>query len=364
MSSPRREHHMQPRRVAMLTVHTSPLEQPGTGDAGGMNVYVARDRPAARRARRRGRHLHPRHHRRPPAEVEVAPGVLGPARRRRAPTRAWQGRPPGPALRLRGRRHAGRGAPGAGLVRPGALALLAVGAGRLARRRALGRPAGAHHAHHGPGQEPTSPTATPPSRSAATSARRRSSRPPTASSPTPTTRPRELSSSTAPTPARVASSRPGSTSPSSPPGDRGGGRARRRLGLPADGDVLLFVGRIQPLKAPDVLLRVARRAAAPPPRTAATRLDCRRPRRPERQRPGASRGPGGARRAARHRGRRPLPPSGRRGRSSPTGTAPPTSSPCPRTASRSGSSPSRRRPAARPWWPPTSAACRRPSATA
>ena len=29
-----------PRRVAMLSVHTSPLAQPGTGDAGGMNVYV------------------------------------------------------------------------------------------------------------------------------------------------------------------------------------------------------------------------------------------------------------------------------------------------------------------------------------
>ncbi|MEU2562549.1 D-inositol-3-phosphate glycosyltransferase [Streptomyces longispororuber] len=33
--SPRR-----PRRVAMLSVHTSPLHQPGTGDAGGMNVYI------------------------------------------------------------------------------------------------------------------------------------------------------------------------------------------------------------------------------------------------------------------------------------------------------------------------------------
>jgi D-inositol-3-phosphate glycosyltransferase len=29
-----------PERVAMLSVHTSPLEQPGTGDAGGLNVYV------------------------------------------------------------------------------------------------------------------------------------------------------------------------------------------------------------------------------------------------------------------------------------------------------------------------------------
>ncbi len=29
-----------PRRIAVLSVHTSPLDQPGTGDAGGMNVYV------------------------------------------------------------------------------------------------------------------------------------------------------------------------------------------------------------------------------------------------------------------------------------------------------------------------------------
>ncbi|HVE73610.1 MAG TPA: D-inositol-3-phosphate glycosyltransferase [Mycobacteriales bacterium] len=31
---------VRPRRVAVLSMHTSPLEQPGTGDAGGMNVYV------------------------------------------------------------------------------------------------------------------------------------------------------------------------------------------------------------------------------------------------------------------------------------------------------------------------------------
>lgn len=29
-----------PRRVGLLSVHTSPLEQPGTGDSGGMNVYL------------------------------------------------------------------------------------------------------------------------------------------------------------------------------------------------------------------------------------------------------------------------------------------------------------------------------------
>lgn len=40
-----------PRRVAMLSLHTSPLEQPGTGDAGGMNVYVVE---LARRLAARG----------------------------------------------------------------------------------------------------------------------------------------------------------------------------------------------------------------------------------------------------------------------------------------------------------------------
>ena len=31
-----------PNRIAMISMHTSPLEQPGIGDAGGMNVYVLR----------------------------------------------------------------------------------------------------------------------------------------------------------------------------------------------------------------------------------------------------------------------------------------------------------------------------------
>lgn len=39
------------RRVAVLSVHTSPLEQPGTGDAGGMNVYIVQ---TARRMARTG----------------------------------------------------------------------------------------------------------------------------------------------------------------------------------------------------------------------------------------------------------------------------------------------------------------------
>lgn len=39
------------RRLAMISLHTSPLEQPGTGDAGGMNVYVTE---VARRLAKRG----------------------------------------------------------------------------------------------------------------------------------------------------------------------------------------------------------------------------------------------------------------------------------------------------------------------
>jgi D-inositol-3-phosphate glycosyltransferase len=64
-----------PKRVAMLMIHTSPLEQPGMGDAGGMNVYVVE---TAKRMARNGTQvdiftratsskLSPR--------VELAPGV-------------------------------------------------------------------------------------------------------------------------------------------------------------------------------------------------------------------------------------------------------------------------------------------------
>ena len=47
-------------RVAMLSVHTSPLAQPGTGDGGGMNVYVRALGVGAGARRRRGRRAHPR----------------------------------------------------------------------------------------------------------------------------------------------------------------------------------------------------------------------------------------------------------------------------------------------------------------
>ena len=65
-----------PRRVATLSVHTSPLEQPGTGDAGGMNVYIVEVAERLARAgveveiftRATSKGL--------PPTVEMAPGVL------------------------------------------------------------------------------------------------------------------------------------------------------------------------------------------------------------------------------------------------------------------------------------------------
>ena len=65
-----------PRRVAMFSVHTSPLHQPGTGDAGGMNVYIVElARQLAAHGieveiftRATGGAL--------PSSVELAPGVL------------------------------------------------------------------------------------------------------------------------------------------------------------------------------------------------------------------------------------------------------------------------------------------------
>jgi D-inositol-3-phosphate glycosyltransferase len=65
-----------PRRVATLSVHTSPLDQPGTGDAGGMNVYIVE---VAERLARAGVEVEvfTRATRSDlPPTVEMAPGVL------------------------------------------------------------------------------------------------------------------------------------------------------------------------------------------------------------------------------------------------------------------------------------------------
>lgn len=65
-----------PRRIATLSVHTSPLDQPGTGDAGGMNVYVVE---VAKRLAARGTEVEIFTRavcRDTPPLHEIAPGVL------------------------------------------------------------------------------------------------------------------------------------------------------------------------------------------------------------------------------------------------------------------------------------------------
>ena len=65
-----------PRRIATLSVHTSPLDQPGTGDAGGLNVYVVE---VAKRLARRGIEVEIFTRavcRDTPPLAELAPGVL------------------------------------------------------------------------------------------------------------------------------------------------------------------------------------------------------------------------------------------------------------------------------------------------
>jgi D-inositol-3-phosphate glycosyltransferase len=72
MPVPRRS----PRRIATISVHTSPLDQPGTGDAGGLNVYVVE---VARRLAARGVEVEVFTRavsRDAPPVAELAPGVL------------------------------------------------------------------------------------------------------------------------------------------------------------------------------------------------------------------------------------------------------------------------------------------------
>jgi D-inositol-3-phosphate glycosyltransferase len=74
-SPARRRRRGGPRRVALLSVHTSPLDQPGTGDAGGMNVYVTE---VARRLAARGVEVDVFTRATSsdlPSAVEMAPGV-------------------------------------------------------------------------------------------------------------------------------------------------------------------------------------------------------------------------------------------------------------------------------------------------
>ncbi len=140
-------------RLAMVSLHTSPLDQPGTGDAGGMNVYVVE---LARRLAARGVEVdvftRATSSALPPV-VSLADGVhvrhihAGPFEgltKHELPAQLCVVRPRGAA---------GRGRAAGGPLRRRALPLLALRPGRRAGPRPVGRAAGAHHAHDGQGQE-------------------------------------------------------------------------------------------------------------------------------------------------------------------------------------------------------------------
>ena len=263
-----------PRRVATLSVHTSPLDQPGTGDAGGMNVYIVE---TAKRLAAAGveveiftratcSEL--------PAHVEMAPGVL--VRHINAGPFEGLAKEDLPAQMC---------AFTTGVLRaeaseaPGYYDLvhshywLSGQVGWLAKDR-WGVPL-VHTAHTlakvknrllaaGDAAEPKARVIGEEQVVAASDRL-------VANTPTEAGELIDLYDADA---ARVAVVEPGvDLDRFRPPmvGREADSRAaaRRRFGLPADGHVVAFVGRIQPLKAPDVLLHAAARLREVDPATAA-----------------------------------------------------------------------------------------------
>ena len=218
-------------------------------------------------------------------------------------------------------------------------------AGPPAQARA-GPAAGVHLPHAGPGEgrggRPRTGRPGPRPRPRSSVAPTRSARPTRS-------RPTSSSSSTARRPTASSWCRPGSTTPSSHPGDQRG--ARLALGLD-DRPTVLFVGRIQPLKG----LAVAVEALALSEHTGGPAGGRRRTQRDPTARPS---GTGSAKLVASTwdsaigcGSSLPSPTT-----CCPPTTGPPTWSSCRAGPSPSAWSPSRPRPAASRWWPPRSAAC-------
>ncbi|TYK43778.1 D-inositol-3-phosphate glycosyltransferase [Actinomadura decatromicini] len=256
-------------RVATVSVHTSPLDQPGTGDAGGLNVYVVE---VAKRLAERGVEVDVFTRatcRAMPPVVELAPGVLvrnvvaGPFEEldKTELPRQLCGFTSG-ILRVEA------------MHEPGHYDLLHThywlsGQAGWAAKRRWGVPlvhsmhtmAKVKNAALADGDRPE-----PDERVLGEEQVVASSDQLVANT---AKEARELVDLYGADPARVATVSPGvdlsvfRPEPSLVP--RGPGPARRRLGLPSDAYVLLFVGRIQPLKAPDVLLRAVARMLADDP---------------------------------------------------------------------------------------------------
>jgi D-inositol-3-phosphate glycosyltransferase len=252
-----------PRRVAMLSVHTSPLDQPGTGDAGGMNVYVVE---LAKRLAALG------------TEVEVF-------------TRATRGDLP-PLVELADGvtvRHVTAG-PFEGLSKHDLSSQLCAFTAGVMRAEAMREPGwyDAVHSHYWlsgqVGWLAAERWNVPLVHSMHTMAKVKNSRLAAGDSPEPAAREigeaqvvdaadrlvantdeeaRQLVELYGADPDRVVTVAPGVDLDAFSPGSRHAARAA--LGLRPDALVVLFVGRIQPLKAPDLLLHAAARAVRADP---------------------------------------------------------------------------------------------------
>ena len=334
-------------RVAMISVHTSPLDQPGTGDAGGMNVYVvelarrlaARDVAVEIYTRATSSAL--------PPSVEAFPGVTV---------------------------HHVHAGPFEGLTKgelPGQLCVFAREVLRAEARHDQGWYDVVHSHYWLSGQVGAlvrDRWSVPLVHSMHTMAKVKNASLAAGDTPEPVARvigeeqvveaadmliantdieAKQLLELYDADPARVEVVHPGVDLDVFRPSTS----ARSRLGLPPDAVVLMFAGRIQPLKAPG---RAAARRRGPC--STATR----------RCGPGSSYPSSAARRAPASSTPSPWPSSPTRSasptwcascrrspsRSSPTGTPRPPWSACRPTTSRSGWSPSRPRPRVRRSWPP------------
>jgi D-inositol-3-phosphate glycosyltransferase len=252
-----------PRRIATVSVHTSPLEQPGTGDAGGLNVYVVE---VARRLAERGVEVDiftRAVSREQPPVAELAPGVLvrhliaGPFEdldKSDLPGQLCQ-------FTFELLRAEAAHAPGrydlvhghywlSGQV--GAVAKERWGVPLVQSMHTLGKVKNASLAA-GDTPEP------------AVRLRGEAEVVATADRLIANTvdEARQLVSRYDARPDQVAVVNPGVNLSLFRPGSQQ--LARQRLGLPADGVVLVFAGRVQPLKAPDVVLRAAAEMIAQDP---------------------------------------------------------------------------------------------------
>ncbi|MEU6116548.1 D-inositol-3-phosphate glycosyltransferase [Streptomyces sp. NPDC047117] len=240
----------------MLSVHTSPLHRPGTGDAGGMNVYLVE---LSRALAQQG------------AEVDLFTRCRG------------EGHPPwtalAPGVRVR-HLQAGPRRPLSKEEMPGRLAEFSLALLRDARAGGT-RPYDLVHSHYWlagqVGRAAAAHWQVPLVHTMHTLARVKNASLADGDTPEPGHRiageqrvvadadrlvantadeARALRDLYGAPPARTDVVRPGVDLRTFHPYD-GRRAARRRLGLPTDAFVPLFAGRVQPLKAPDVLLRAA-----------------------------------------------------------------------------------------------------------